>query len=374
MFSSIIEVTKKNGKCVDGILSEEEFHKALLKERERSDRTGLPFSLIEIIPEDGQEEKKASELIKYLRERMRVTDELGFMEEGTIIGLLLPHTPVDGAWNLLSSITEFCSQKDIRIGYRLYSYPDRWWNTTDMRDRRKPFHLPSLKRKSGGVFSRFTSSPLPFWKRAIDVFVSLVVMSVLFPFFLLYALYLRMVSPGPVIFKQERVGYMGEIFTMYKLRTMHIGAPQEVHKEYLRTLIKSEKPMEKLDEKKDERVIPLCGIVRKLGIDELPQLINVLRGEMSLVGPRPCIPYEFEEFDQWQKKRVEMVPGLTGLWQVNGKNKTTFKEMIRLDIRYGAKISMVRDFFIMLKTFPVLMEQATGKIRSRRRREYVENY
>src|SRR5262249_16481691 len=153
-------------------------------------------------------------------------------------------------------------------------------------------------------------------------------------FFLMIAAWIKIASPGPVFFRQERVGYRGKRFMCLKFRSMKADADDGLHKDYLKQLMRSKTAMTKMDVKGDSRLIPFGAVLRASGLDELPQLINVLRGEMSLVGPRPCIPYEYEEYLPWQKERFETLPGLTGLWQVSGKNRTTFNEMISLDIAY----------------------------------------
>jgi lipopolysaccharide/colanic/teichoic acid biosynthesis glycosyltransferase len=181
------------------------------------------------------------------------------------------------------------------------------------------------------------------------------------PLFLLVALLIKVVSPGPILFRQERVGYLGRVFTIWKFRTMHVNADTAVHQQYLRELINDEKELTKLDDGKDDRIIPFGRILRAAGIDELPQLINVLLGDMSLVGPRPCMPYEAREFRPWQTRRFDTVPGLTGLWQVSGKNRTTFKEMMRLDIAYTKKRALLLDAKIFLLTIPAILDQIVDK-------------
>jgi lipopolysaccharide/colanic/teichoic acid biosynthesis glycosyltransferase len=179
---------------------------------------------------------------------------------------------------------------------------------------------------------------------------------------LFVAFLIKIVSPGPVFFKQERVGQSGKIFYLLKFRTMKVNNDDTIHREYFKKLInctdKNDSPMIKLsDTGHDNRVIMFGKIIRKSCIDELPQFINVLLGEMSVVGPRPCIPYEAEEFLLWHKRRFDIVPGITGLWQVSGKNNTTFKEMIRLDIEYAVKRSFILDLKIIIKTPGVIIGQ-----------------
>ena len=203
-----------------------------------------------------------------------------------------------------------------------------------------------------------TSIQVPLWKRSLDILCIFLALPVLIPVSLFIALLIKARSTGPVLFKQERVGLLGQHFTLLKFRTMVVGANPAAHKEYFSELMKAEVPMEKMDSKGDARLIPLGRLLRVTGLDELPQLINVLRGEMSLVGPRPCLPYEARQYLPWQKERFNVVPGLTGLWQVSGKNHTTFTEMIRLDIAYTKRATLWLDLTIIFKTIPALMSQA----------------
>jgi len=166
----------------------------------------------------------------------------------------------------------------------------------------------------------------------------------------------QLMSNGPALFRQERVGYQGRRFVCLKFRTMKVDADTSVHKGHLNHLMDSNLPMIKMD-RHDSRLIPGGLLLRSSGLDELPQLINVLRGDMSLIGPRPCVPYEYEKYLPWQRERFDTQPGLTGLWQVSGKNNTTFTEMINLDIYYVRNHSLWMDIQIILKTIPALAVQ-----------------
>ena len=174
---------------------------------------------------------------------------------------------------------------------------------------------------------------------------------------LLAVLAIKVVSRGPVLFRQDRIGFLGKPFVCFKFRTMRVDASTAVHQGYFKKLMNSDEPMTKMDTMGDPRLIPLGSILRATGLDELPQLLNVVRGEMSIVGPRPCTPFEYSNYRPWQKQRFNTIPGLTGLWQVSGKNKTTFNEMIRLDILYAEKKCLRLDLKIILKTFPVVFLQ-----------------
>ena len=209
-------------------------------------------------------------------------------------------------------------------------------------------------------------SGMPGWKRWIDLSCCVAAL----PLFLLCTLFMTLmtwlVSPGPVFFCQERVGHRGRRFKIFKFRTMSAGADTQRHQNYFKELIQSNAPMVKLDTQRDARLIPGGWLLRASGLDELPQLINVLRGEMSVVGPRPCIPSENENYLPHQRERFNAMPGLTGLWQVSGKNRTTFEEMIRLDIHYSRHVSLTMDLRIILTTLPALLIQIDD---TRRRRK-----
>jgi exopolysaccharide production protein ExoY len=198
---------------------------------------------------------------------------------------------------------------------------------------------------------------LPGWKRTLDMAAILLALPFLLPLAIAIGLLIRLVSAGPILFKQERVGYRGGRFMCLKFRTMRCGAETVAHQGHLQQLMDSDVPMTKMDNTGDSRIIPLGRILRSSGLDELPQLINVLRGEMSLVGPRPCIAYEAAKYLPWQMERFNAVPGLTGLWQVSGKNRTTFTKMIQLDIEYARTKSLGLDLKIIFKTVPALLVQ-----------------
>lgn len=200
-------------------------------------------------------------------------------------------------------------------------------------------------------------APLPAWKRSLDIVLIVLLTPIWLPVMTIIALGIKLLSKGPVIFRQERIGYRGQTFLCLKFRSMRCGADIQVHKNYLHHLMTSDTPMVKLDQRDDPRLIPFGHLLRASGLDELPQIINVLRGEMSLVGPRPCTEYEYERYEAWQKDRLRVLPGLTGLWQVTGKNKTTFDEMVRKDIHYAQSLSLRRDVWILAKTFGVILNQ-----------------
>jgi len=198
---------------------------------------------------------------------------------------------------------------------------------------------------------------IPWWKRGFDIACIALMAPFWLPVMGVIAIAIKALSSGPVFFKQERVGFMGRRFTCLKFRSMKYGADTGVHQQHLTQLIQSDRPMTKMDRTGDSRLIPCGALLRSSGLDELPQLLNVLMGDMSLVGPRPCTPNEFAQYQEWHKERCQTLPGLTGLWQVNGKNKTTFSEMIHMDIHYARNYTLWMDLNIMFRTFSTLAEQ-----------------
>jgi lipopolysaccharide/colanic/teichoic acid biosynthesis glycosyltransferase len=204
---------------------------------------------------------------------------------------------------------------------------------------------------------------MPTWKRVLDVTCILLTIPVWLPLLLLVMAWIKLVSSGPIFYRQERVGYRRSRFMIFKFRTMHVNAETRSHEQYFAHLMRTDCPMTKLDAWDDTRLIHCGRLLRASGLDELPQIFNVLRGEMSLVGPRPCLPNEFENYKPSQQERVNAPPGLTGYWQVNGKNSTTFSEMIAMDMFYAEHMSVWLDLWIILRTIPALVGQ-TAEMRA----------
>ena len=197
---------------------------------------------------------------------------------------------------------------------------------------------------------------IPEWKHWGDMLGVILILPLALVFAALVCCWIKLVSPGPCTFRQTRIGRGGKPFTMFKLRTMTPGARTAEHEAHVSRLIKTNLPMTKLDEV-DDRLIKGARLIRNLGLDELPQLVNVLRGEMSLVGPRPCTPQEFRCYDTDHYRRFAVQPGLTGLWQVERTQVTTFREMMGMDIAYIDRMSPWTDFKILMKTPIALIEQ-----------------
>lgn len=202
-------------------------------------------------------------------------------------------------------------------------------------------------------------------KRAVDVVLSATALLILLPLLVMLALTIKLHSPGPVLFRQTRIGKDGKPFTFLKFRSMRHSADTSIHREHVAALIKNHDLAptggKSAKMQRDPRITGLGRILRKTSLDELPQLINVLRGEMSLVGPRPCIPYEAELFQQSHRRRFEALPGITGWWQVKGRNRVSFDDAMRMDIYYIDHLSFWLDLKILVLTpFAVLTGKGAG--------------
>jgi lipopolysaccharide/colanic/teichoic acid biosynthesis glycosyltransferase len=357
-------------------LDELKFKNYIKYERLRTDREKGCFSLI--LFNIKKENDKSATLILNLNKIKRKIDLIGWFKDG-FLGLLLPLTDHEGAMNIYHTIKENIPDKNISL--TVYSYPSKPDRRNSFTDERmcevnvmedqilKKLDLRTISAAEDiedDIMSAFVEKT-PSWKRVFDIMVSAFLLLLLSPLFLLIAIYTKIVSPGPVIFKQKRVGYKKKTFDFYKFRTMHIKKDgEQLHQQHVAEMLNSDIPMTKLDIKNDPRIIKGGKILRASCIDELPQLVNVLKGEMSLVGPRPCLPYEEEKFMQWHKNRFDVLPGMTGLWQVSGKNKLSFNQMIRLDISYIKKLSLFLDVKILFLTIPtvigLILEKITCKL------------
>ncbi len=349
-----------------GIRPSAEFRVLLEHERARSDRNGSEFSVIVLYAGQLYNDKKSvMNFIRVLRQRIRTTEEIGWLQEDYSIGVLLPDTPFQGAEKLAHDLSTMVERQQTAPSYKIYTYPSHWFGGKQEDDsRRGETPSASFPDSTGPHNSRahmdglesLLKPELPAWKRFFDITGALAGLVLLSPVFLCIAVLIKTVSPGPVFFRQKRVGFLGTPFVCWKFRTMSVDADPSLHQDHVLELIRNDEPLKKLDND-DYRIIPFGKILRKSCLDELPQLINVLRGEMSLVGPRPDVPYSVENYQQWQTMRAYTHPGLTGLWQIQGKNRTTFTEMIRMDINYVSHRSLWMDTKILLLTIPSIVTQ-----------------
>ncbi len=361
------------------VLSNDVFYRVLRRERYKADRANDCFSLVSFEVGDPESDGSPFDLLMEVMEsRLRATDEIGWMDKRHV-GFLLSNTQYRGAWIFANNVLQVLMKHTQAItGFVIYVYPtsleevvkdeiDSGGNGSNLtpgptedllvsEDTTFPGRSfqPTIisaeysKRKGKALHPVFVNQ-LPLMKRVLDLITVIPMMIVLSPIMLFATGLIKLVSKGPIFFKQERVGYLGLIFTMYKFRTMEISVSKEEHRKYMAALIRGEmrdQPMLK----KETHLIRFGAFLRKTGIDELPQLWNVLRGEMSLVGPRPPIPYESQEYLRWYNGRFEVMPGLTGLWQVGKKNDLSFEEMIRIDLQYAKNYNLLMDIKIVFMT------------------------
>jgi lipopolysaccharide/colanic/teichoic acid biosynthesis glycosyltransferase len=390
------------------IHSVDRFRAILRNEQDRASRSEHEFSLLLFDIDGGRTGSgQLRDLKDALTGRIRAIDEVGWLD-GKHLGVMLPYTSAVGAQMLAVDIYQALSTTPDTLEWAVYTYPSKWFADDDGDPRQYYFRdiLPewgteespdscaSVEDVAGGACASNAGGrlvqaggngellaqtsrplrhrPLPTWKRAMDIVGAAGGLILTSPFLLIMSLVIKIVSRGPVFFKQQRIGYMGKPFTMWKFRTMRVGADTSNHRQHVTRLINGcgqngegfGKPMIKLDD--DPQIIPFGRILRKTCLDELPQLVNVLRGHMSLVGPRPAIAYEVEAYASWHHRRLDTVPGVTGLWQVNGKNRLTFNEMVRLDIEYLKERSFWLDIGILLKTPLAVLSQFKDSLREKR--------
>jgi lipopolysaccharide/colanic/teichoic acid biosynthesis glycosyltransferase len=373
--------------------SPEEFRLILERERVRTERTGFEFSFVVFdIRNIDKLSTSPESLINLISKRIRLTDEVGWFNENNF-GTILPATSTEGALKFANDICQRVGSEESTLVYRIYTYPTKWLPNEEEFHGELQFHKPfrhldmamsqwlfacqtfSSKGNIGSNrieikselhpptkpeegIERLFIHPISIWKRSIDIIGSTIALLLFSPVMLAAALAIKLTSRGPIIFKQERLGFLGKRFTFLKFRSMYVNQNSDIHKNYTENFIKNgalKNEQKEQDDcykiKYDPRVTLVGTVLRKTSIDELPQLMNVLKGEMTLVGPRPPIPYEYENYDIWHKRRVlETVPGITGLWQVKGRSSTTFNEMVRLDLKYINNRSLQLDIKILFQT------------------------
>lgn len=346
---------------------EEFFHEMLTFERKRSERSGEPF-LVMMLDFAGirnlvKRHQTVKEAVKILSGLIRETDIMGWYRSGVDLCVIFTEMNSLETESLRKKILQDINASFTRellqaISVHFFRFPG---DDGDGNKTKSGFtfysDLPKIdkaRKKALGL------------KRIMDIFGSLMAILIFSPFFIIIPICIKLTSRGPVLFAQERVGQYGKIFRFLKFRSMYVNNDQNVHKEYVHNLISgkesgaskrgngSGQKIYKI--MNDKRVTPIGKLLRKTSMDELPQFFNVLRGDMSLAGPRPPIPYELDKYFIWHRRRVqEIKPGITGLWQVVGRSSTTFDEMVRLDLQYARNWSLWLDILILLRTPKAVM-------------------
>ncbi len=293
-------------------------------------------------------EKTLTEVARILARRMRLTDEAGWLDSRHV-GILMPNTPGWGAWTLADEIClEFPDSVPLPQ-CKVYCYPSDWF-LGDGQRLGDLLNTPAMEGTTEAM-EPFFFQRLPRWKRVIDILGASLFLLVHLPLMFLLAVLIRLTSRGPALFCQTRVGLGGRRFTLYKFRTMVENAEQL--KEQLQKMNEQEGPVFKI--KNDPRITWLGKYLRKFSLDEFPQMWNVLKGDMSLVGPRPPLHEEVVKYELWQRRRLDVTPGLTCLWQVRGRSRISFTQWMRFDLEYVAHCSPWCDAKLLLETVPALV-------------------
>jgi len=341
---------------------EEYFHEMLTFERKRSERSGRPFLVMTLdfsgILKPQIRRESVKEAMKGLLMLTRVTDIKGWYRTASVLGVIFTEMNSLETETLQAKISQnlhtSLSQELIdMIQISFHRFPDDGKPNKPGRPSHFTFYtdFPEKERKKKKEFRI---------KRIIDIIGSIAGILIFSPFFLLIPIVIKLTSRGPVLFRQERIGQYERKFIFLKFRSMYVNSRDDIHKEFIRDLITKKQSSESGENgggkavykiTNDPRITPIGKIIRKTSLDELPQFFNVLKGDMSLVGPRPPIPYEIEKYDSWHRRRVlEVKPGITGLWQVYGRSSTTFDEMVRLDLQYATEWTVWTDIKLLLMT------------------------
>jgi lipopolysaccharide/colanic/teichoic acid biosynthesis glycosyltransferase len=334
-------------------LSEAEFQHQIACERMRVDRNGSLLALLTIaLPADRRLDKDYSFLAKVLADRLRITDTSGRLSDGRL-GVLLPDTDESGAWKVASDVCDRYDVGHARPDCQVLIYPDQDGDVADdsLAGEGQPVGKPIPTLDAS--LEAFQASNSPAWKRWLDVVGASCGLVISAPIILMAGAAVRLTSAGPMFYLQEREGFGGRRFHIIKLRTMRDGADR--HRRHLQRFSEQDGPAFKMSN--DPRITPVGKWLRFLSLDELPQFWNVLRGEMSLVGPRPLPTDESLRCDPWQRRRLLVKPGMTCIWQVRGRNTVSFNEWVRMDLQYVRRRSFWYDLQLLVETVPSLVRQ-----------------
>jgi lipopolysaccharide/colanic/teichoic acid biosynthesis glycosyltransferase len=349
----------------EDVLKEEALHAMLTLERRRAQRSRKPFVLmlldLRAVHKNGNGAAFLERLTSVVSDTTRETDIIGWYEENAILGVIftevnseekIPTTEVLRSKVATALRDGFGHKLASNLIVTVHVFPEDWDKNRVDREADSKLYPDVSERPSRKRF------PLII-KRGIDIVGSSILLLLFSPIFASIAVAIKLTSKGPILFRQERLGQFGKRFECLKFRTMYADNDPKIHRDFVQSFIAGAVGKRNKNEagagiykiKHDPRVTPFGRFLRKISLDELPQFWNVLRGEMSLVGPRPPVPYEFEVYDFWHRRRVlELKPGVTGLWQVSGRSRTCFDDMVRLDLRYSQRWSLWLDFKILLAT------------------------
>ena len=340
------------------LLNDDDFRFAADCERMRVDRNGSTLSLLLIrLPRAHSAPQDVAFMARLLEGRLRITDTPGLLNDGRI-GVLLPDTPTEGAWKVATDLSEIYAPGPSRPECDVLVYPPHSRNRNDQPEleaegeEEESAEVGVAEEQSAPTTSEFFfSSATPWWKRTIDVIGATIGLVIAAPVIAVAAAGIKLTSPGQAFFVQRREGLGGHSFAMWKLRTMTHGADEL--KEQLLALSQQDGPAFKM--RKDPRTTPFGRLLRWTSIDELPQLWNVLRGEMSLVGPRPLPIAESQACEPWHRQRLNVTPGITCIWQVAGRGAVSFDDWVRMDLQYVRRRGLWEDVKLIVLTVPALL-------------------
>lgn len=346
------------------VLTEEVFRRMISLERKRSERTQRPFVLLLMDTRRTQPTEKNCrillDILSALQTATRETDVMGWYETNSAVGVMFTEITLENNLilsTILARISELVrgrltSEQFRQIKFSFHLFPEEW-DLNNPEYQSDPTLYPDLQKREG------TNRLGRAIKRGMDILGSLLLLALLSPVFFLVAAAIKLTSKGPILFRQERFGEHGTPFTFLKFRSMYMNNDSRQHQEYVRKLIAGQAIKQPTNGTRggifkltnDPRITPVGNFLRRTSLDELPQFLNVLRGDMSLVGPRPPVPYEVEAYATWHRRRLlEAKPGITGLWQVHGRSRVGFDDMVRLDLRYARNCSPWLDLKILLQT------------------------
>lgn len=341
----------------EDVLHADDFAEAVRRETRRSERSGAPLSIVRYTVDGGTEGDTLcfERLLGILQDSMRETDFLGHVSTDTLV-VLCPDTDAAGARGLVAKLAAIGANMPVLPVTA--TFPEHLFES--LAGNASGSEALRLFTPTRAAVDRHGSYRL---KRALDIVSAAIALFVFGPLMLFVALAVAITSKGPIIFRQQRLGKGGVPFTFFKFRSMAADVDDRIHRDYMAGLIRgqggapsSEGGKASYKMKSDPRVTRIGRFIRMTSIDELPQLFNVLRGDMSMVGPRPPIPYEAEHYEPWHLRRILIAsPGITGLWQVEGRSRVTFSEMVRMDLRYIRHCSLWLDLKIMAKTIAVVL-------------------
>jgi len=346
------------------VLNEESFQRMISVERKRTERSRKPFLLMLMDTGDYLPSEKnghvLNKILFALSASTRDIDVAGWYKNDSVVGVMFTEIPIGDKKSILSTMLTRVSsilrdnltfEQFNQIGISFHLFPEEWGREMPQHPGNPTLYPDLLNRDKANKLFRMV-------KRLMDIVGSVGALLLFSPLFVLIAILIKLTSKGPIIFKQERLGQFGRTFTFLKFRTMRFDSDRTIHQDFMKRVIKGEYEGKAEDGRKrvykmtnDPRITRIGRVLRRTSLDELPQFINVLKGDMSLVGPRPPIPYEFLEYDIWHRRRVlEVKPGITGLWQVTGRSLIGFDDMVRLDLQYVRTWSLWLDMQILLQT------------------------